>query len=422
MERNMPEDPKTRDILERLGKIMAEVSRGRFGKPEEIFELTKSGVYPDKITELAESFGMMIVKVEAREFQLQEMIGKLKMANRELNAAQKRLSRENSYLKKNLRKKFLPGRIIGKSHQVSTILDKIDKIAEAPVNVLITGETGTGKELFAKAIHYHSGREEKPFIALNCAALPENLIESELFGIEKGVATGVEKRIGRIEQADGGTLFLDEIGDMPLLTQAKILRVLEEKEVERVGGRRTIPVDIKVVAATNKDLKQEIKNKTFREDLFYRLNGVHLKIPPLRERKDDILLLVNAFMESFSRNMNTPVLKMENGFMEALKQYTWPGNVRELENEIERAMALACTDRLSKEDLSESVRNATRNTDDTVYLNGSVENLKEMEKRTIRRVLEEVNDNKTEASRRLGLSREGLRKKMNRYRMNEYSA
>jgi len=408
---------KEGQLLEYLLKVIKQVSRGRYGKPDEIFELTKTKVYPSAITELAESFGMMIVKVEAREFQLQQTIDKLKKVNKELKNAKKGLTLENTQLKQDLRKKFSPTRIIGQSPGIRGILSIIEKIADTKVNVLITGETGTGKELFAKAIHYQSKRNHRPFIALNCSALPDNLIESELFGIEKGVATGVEKRIGRIHQADGGTLFLDEIGDMPFVTQAKILRVLEEHEIERVGGRTTIPVDIRIIAATNKDLKKGIKENRFREDLFYRLNVVNFHILPLRDRKDDIPLLLNSFLKLYSKNLGRSPIKFDSNVIKHLKCYPWPGNVRELENEVERAVALAYSDIITMEDLSEDICNYKIKRP-TKGISGQGD-LKEMEIMTIQKVLGEVKGNKTEAARRLGLSREGLRKKLNRYRISK---
>jgi len=404
---------KTNSLLEHLMKLTQQVSRGRYGRPEGIFELTKTGTYPERIVELAESFGMMIVKVEAREFQLQQTIEDLKKANSELDAARKQLAHENVNLRHNLRQKFSPGRIIGRSPKIRDILEKIEKVADTPIHILITGETGTGKELFAKAIHYHSSRNAKPFVALNCSALPESLIESELFGIEKGVATGVEKRIGKIEQADGGTLFLDEIGDMSLASQAKILRVLQEHELERLGGRENIPVDIKIIAATNKDLRQEIKDKTFREDLFFRLNVLHLDVPPLKERKDDIPLLLMAFCESYARNLNRFPMKIDPDVMENLRHYPWPGNVRELENEIERAVALTCSDTITMEDFSEQVLGHFSR--ESFKAIPAIDNLREMEIATIKKVMSDVKGNKTEAARRLGLSREGLRKKLKRY-------
>jgi transcriptional regulator with PAS, ATPase and Fis domain len=368
------------------------------------------------IVELAESFGMMIVKLETREFRLQQSIEELEGVNRELQLARQTLASENRHLKHHLRQKFSAKNILGKSRQIQEILTKIEKIADTPVNVLITGETGTGKELVAKAIHYNSSRADRFFVALNCSALPETLLESELFGIEKGVATGVERRIGRIEQADGGTLFLDEIGDMPLTSQAKILRVLEEREVERIGWRKAVPVDVRIVAATNKMLKGEIRKGSFREDLFYRLNVVHIHIPPLRERTEDIPVLLTALLESCSRRLGRGPMRFTPEAVECLKQHSWPGNVRELENEVERGIALTCSDTISVDDLSEEVRDHIRQKQtDVAAFHVSTYNLKEIELEVIRRAMSEVQGNKSEAARKLGLSREGLRKILARH-------
>ncbi|MBF0498221.1 MAG: sigma-54-dependent Fis family transcriptional regulator [Deltaproteobacteria bacterium] len=405
--------PDADRLLNKLIDLTDQVANGCYDVAGEIFELTKAGVYPERIVKLAEAFGMMVVRLEAREYQLQERVENLIKKHQEVNQVTEKLSYENNYLKNKLRQKFSPKRIVGQSPQVLDLLETIDKIADTPVNVLILGETGTGKELFAKAIHYQSYRNDKPFVALNCSALPEHLVESELFGIEKGVATGVDRRTGKIEQADGGTLFLDEMGDMPLSVQAKLLRVLEEREFERVGGRKTIHVDIRVIAATNRDLKKALEQNTFREDLFYRLNVVRLNVPPVRERSDDVPLLLNAFLEYWSKNLNCGAMKFDPDLLRLLKEYPWPGNVRELENEVERAVALAVSETIELEDLSEDIRN---------YFRIRVEKKNDLtpatettEPRLIKSMLAATKGNKSEAARRLGLSREGLRKKMIRY-------
>ncbi len=400
------------DLLNSLIKLSREVSHGRYGNPEQIFELTKTGTYPKPITDLAESFGMMIVKVEAREFHLQETIEKLKKSNKELQSAQKKLSRENSMLKDDLRKKFSRNSIKGQSKVIKEILSLVDRLADTSVNILITGETGTGKELIAKAFHYQSSRNRGPFVALNCSALPEKLIESELFGIEKGVATGVERRIGKIEQAHGGTLFLDEIGDMPLSTQTKMLRVLQDFEIERIGGRKTIPVDLRIIAATNKDLKGAIADKSFREDLYYRLNVANINLPPLRDRKEDIPLLLKTFLTTYATKYNRTTLSFSTSVIKDLKEYPWPGNVRELENEVERAVALALSDTISHDDFSEDLQEWFGNRADRT---DAPDSLKDIEIRKIQDVLKDTKGNKSEAARRLGLSREGFRKKLQRY-------
>lgn len=398
-------------LLKYLVDLCKDVSKGRYAKKGEIFELTKTGIYPELITKLAESFGMMMVKVETREFRLEQIIDDLKKTQAELSTAREMLSHENNNLKQNLRKKFSPARILGTSRQIREILEKVERIAGTPVNVLITGETGTGKELIAKAIHYNSDRSEKPFVALNCSAIPETIFESEIFGIERGVATGVEKRMGKVEQASGGTIFLDEIGDMPKSSQSKILRVIEERELERVGGRKAIPVDIRIIAATNQDLKKEVKKRNFREDLFYRLNVINLHMPPLRERKDDIPLLLNSFMEEYSRKLGKKKMHFSPEVTEHLKEYPWPGNVRELENEVERAVVLAYSGTIAINDLSGGLRNFIKG-------ESTAENqlhVKESEKRLIKKALAESGGNKTEAAKKLGVSREGLRKKIKRY-------
>lgn len=332
--------------------------------------------------------------------------------NTELLAAREMLSRENTNLKHNLRGRFSPTRILGSSRLMREVVDKIDKLADTPVNVLITGETGTGKELIAKAIHYNSGRSGKTFVAINCSAIPETIFESEMFGIEKGVATGVDRRIGKIEQADSGTLFLDEIGDMPLSCQAKILRVIEERRVDRVGGREPIPIDIRIIAATNRDLKQEIERGNFREDLYYRLNVVNIHIPPLRDRKEDIPLLLNYFLEQCTAKFGRPKMRFSPEVVEVLKGYNWPGNVRELENEVERAMALAVSDTILPDDLSSEILRSRGNNGEQRTSSGTVV---DAEKALIERTLAETGWNKSRASQILGISREGLRKKMNRY-------
>jgi len=399
---------KTEELLKYLLELCNLISSGRYAKANELFELTKTGSYPETISDLAEAFGMMMVQVEAREFHLSGIIENLRAAQADLSRAKEILARENIVLKKGLRERFSPSRILGASRQMKQIMEQVEKIADLPINVMITGETGTGKELIAKAIHYNSGRSHKPFVAVNCSAIPESIYESEIFGIEKGVATGVEKRIGRIESADGGTLFLDEIGELAPSCQAKILRVIEEREFERVGGRKTIPVDVRIVAATNRDLKEELEKKRFRKDLLYRLNVVHLNIPPLRERRGDVTVLLKSFLENFSREMGKGPLRFSPEALAALIDYEWPGNVRELRNEVERAVALAYGDVISKEDLSEEVRNAGAGTP----AKGAGLTLRESERTAVERALQESQGNKSKAARILGMSREGLRKKM----------
>ncbi|AAS94360.1 sigma-54 interaction domain-containing protein [Nitratidesulfovibrio vulgaris] len=311
-----------------------------------------AGTVPERYTRLAEAFGMMLVKVEAREFQQAQLIAELRDRNEELEEARRLLTERNQRLAHTLQDSFQPRRLIGQCAAMRAVTDMALSIARRPINTLLLGPTGAGKEVVAKLIHYSSPRREGPFIAVNCTAIPEALFESEMFGIERGVATGVSARKGLVEEADGGTLFLDELADMPLPHQAKLLRVLEGREVVRVGSSRAIPVDIKVVAATNADLAQAVREGRFREDLYYRINVAEVHLPPLCERGDDILLLAQHFLERHCAQMGRPRLTISFGARDLLRRYAWPGNVRELNNEMERAAALTIGDRVEVGDLS----------------------------------------------------------------------
>lgn len=277
----------------------------------------------------------------------------------EMARRREQLMQENAQLWREVEGKFSAQNILGNSAKIQSVMKMIKQISDTSVNVLITGESGTGKELVAKAIHYNSPRTRRPFVALNCAALPESLVESELFGIERGVATGVERRIGKFETAHGGTLFLDEIGDLCLTAQSKILRVLQERVIERVGGRKAVPVDVRILAATNKDLEEEIKKGSFREDLYYRLKVIHIRMPPLREIREDIPLLANHFLANSCREMNRKPANLASQALSSLTNYPWPGNVRELENEIKRLVVMVRRKTLDEEDLSEAIRSAS---------------------------------------------------------------
>src|SRR3989454_1768430 len=273
----------------------------------------------------------------------------------ELERRRQELLELNLHLRREVEERFASKNIVGTSSKIQEVRSIIDRTAESAVSVLVTGENGTGKELSARAIHYQSQRRSKPFVAVNCAALPESLVESELFGIEKGVATGVERRIGRIESANGGTLFLDEIGDLSMTAQAKLLRVLQEREVEWVGGGRPVPVGVRLIAATDKDLQEEIKQNRFRQDLFFRLNVIHIRMPALREIRSDIPLLATHFLRKYAKEVGREIHGFSQDALKTLATYHWPGNVRELENEVKRAVVLATGREIQVKDLSESV-------------------------------------------------------------------
>ena len=340
-----------------------------------------------------------------------ERADKLQEKNKELADVKEIITNENINLKQNLRQKFSPKKILGISEHVKNLLDKIDKIADISSNVLITGESGTGKELAAKAIHYSSARAEKPFVVINCSAIPESIFESELFGIEKGIATGVDKRRGRVLDAAQGTLFLDEIGDMPLSGQAKVLRMIQDREVVPVGGSKAVPFDVRIIAATNKDLKKEIAGGNFRRDLFYRLNVINLNMPPLRDRIEDIAVLANYFLKNNAVKLERTNIKFTADALEALTNYDWPGNIRELENEIERAVALNISGRIALGDLSGNIRKYSPFSDKADE-DEQAASIEENEAILIRKALEKCRWNKSAAAKMLGITREGLRKKM----------
>ena len=328
-----------------------------------------------------------------------------------------KLLEENTQLWREVEGKFATQHILGTSEKIQKVVRLLEQISDSEVSVLIEGESGTGKELVAKAIHHGSSRARRPLVTVNCAALPETLLESELFGIEKGVATGVERRIGKFEVADGGTLFLDEIGDLSLVAQAKILRTLQENMVERVGGRKWIPVDVRILAATNKDLEEEIKNHNFREDLYYRLKVIHVKTPPLREIRVDIPLLANHFLSLYCKEMGKGEKEFSPGAMESLANYQWPGNVRELENEMKRLVVSIRKKVLDREHLSDNIRKSVRIDRKASHSLKEVvaETVEELEKEMILEALEACQNNQLRAAGRLGLSRQGLFKKIKRY-------
>jgi two-component system response regulator AtoC len=268
-----------------------------------------------------------------------------------------RLLSENLYLKKQLREKFGFENIIGNSPAMQNVFRLMHRIIKTDSTVLIMGESGTGKEIVSKSIHFNSSRQDKPFVAVHCGAIPENLLESELFGHAKGAFTGaVREKIGKFESANHGTIFLDEIGTMPLHLQVKLLRVLQEQEIERVGSNSTVKLDVRVIAASNLSLEDEVKNGRFREDLFYRLNVIPLIVPPLRERREDIVPLARFFLAKYSREMKRPAMTISKQAIEAMELYAWPGNVRELENTMERLVALTESDSITIADLPDNIR------------------------------------------------------------------
>ncbi|TCW17939.1 two-component system response regulator AtoC [Raoultella sp. BIGb0138] len=312
------------------------------------------------------------------------------------------------------------GHILTNSPAMMDICKDTAKIALSQASVLVSGESGTGKELIARAIHYNSRRSNGPFIKINCAALPESLLESELFGHEKGAFTGAQTlRQGLFERAHRGTLLLDEIGEMPPILQAKLLRILQEREFERIGGHQTIKVDIRIIAATNRDLQAMVKEGHFREDLFYRLNVIHLMLPPLRERREDIALLANHFLQKFSSENQRDIIEIDPAALSLLATWPWPGNIRELSNVIERAVVMSTGAVIFAEDLPAQFRHPISTTTEMKPAQAGERNLKEEikreEKRIILEVLEQQEGNRTRTALMLGISRRALMYKLQEY-------
>lgn len=331
----------------------------------------------------------------------------------ELRESAEKLKQENADLKKRVGRAAGEPTLIGSAAPIRDLLETVERIHNVQFDVLITGESGTGKELLARAIHDRSSRAAGPFVAINCAALPETLLEAELFGVDKGVATGVDRRAGHFENADGGTLFLDEIGDLTLSAQAKILRVLQERRVRRLGGGDEIPVDVRVVAATHAPLEERIKEHRFREDLFYRLNVIRLQTPALRKIPNDIDLLAKHFLRLACRQIGRDSVDLAEETLGVLRAYSWPGNVRQLRNEMQRVAIEARGDRAEPQDLSDEVRAGA---DEPVVAAGDRfdSKLAAYERRLIAEALAAQGGNQVETAKALGISRSGLLKKMKR--------
>ncbi len=362
----------------------------------------------DEDGEVVYGFGMVIFDDLKK---LQEVLEKNKLLEGKLHIYQEEL--------KNMRgAKYSWQSIIGNSVVMQVVKGMAAKAAKTDSNVLINGESGTGKELFAHAIHNDSKRFDGPFIKINCAAIPKDLLESELFGYEEGAFTGAKKqgKIGKFELANGGTIFLDEIGDMPLDMQVKILRVLQEKEVERIGGNKTIPIDCRIIAATNRDLETRIKEGEFREDLYYRLNVINVEVPPLRSRKEDIEILTLKLMEKLSNSLGKYVSNITVDALDCLKAYNWPGNIRELENVVERAINMTEGETIEIQHLPPFIiAHKPNETTEVTILTSLRHAVEEVEKATILKCLNAVNYNKLKAAKILGISRTSLYEKIEKF-------
>ena len=435
-ETNVKQEPLSEQaFLDTLINLCDDLAWGRPASEDRLFALTKEGAGPKNYVRLAEAFGMMLVKVESREYHRSQLIADLKTRNAELEEAHRLLAERNTHLMRTIQENYQTKKIVGQCEAMRKVIQLALTIARRPINTLILGPTGAGKEVIAKEIHFNSPRREGPFVAVNCTAIPDSLFESEMFGIEKGIATGVNARKGLIEEASGGTLFLDELADMTLPNQAKLLRVLEEREVLRVGSSKPVSVDIKLIAATNANLEEAVRKGNFREDLYYRINVAEIRVPPLRDRGDDILLLAQLFLERHCAYMGRPRLSLSPAVCRQLLQYGWPGNVRELNNEMERAASLTIGNRVELSDLStrivpDEVRCHLLETEPLISRDGADTpreetptaqnyNLQEMERKLILDVLNKTGGNKSKAAELLGITREGLRKKLLRMGIND---
>ncbi len=340
---------------------------------------------------------------------------------------QRELQKEVKRLRREMTARYSFDQIIGKNEKMRAVFDLIAEVAETDATVLIRGETGTGKELIARALHFNSPRKDQEFVRVNCAALSETLLESELFGHEKGAFTGaIKTRIGRFEQADGGTIFFDEVGDIPLTTQSKLLRVLQEREFERVGGNKTRRVDVRIISATNKDLDQAVSAGGFRPDLFYRLNVIPIELPPLRERLDDIPLLAFHFLEIYAARFNKNVHDFAADAIAALMSHNWPGNVRQLENVMERAVIMEKSEKISQQTILRCIQpKHTANyqyfvNEDIPLITLKQQLIEKFEKEYISRVLRKHRGNITAAAQSAGLHYKNFCEKMKKYQLSKW--
>ncbi len=390
----------------------------------ETFARIKKSV-PDMVVILITAFGSKNLAIEAMEQGIFDYFNKpLEIA--ELRVVIRRglerafMQKEVCQLRSQLEADCGFDRILGSSKAIRDVIDRINKVAASDVSVLIRGESGTGKELVAQALYAHSQRNKGPFIKVNCAAVPQELMEAEFFGYEKGAFTGAHRqKRGKFELADGGTLFLDEIGDMPLVTQMKILRVIQESELERVGGEVSIPVEFRLITATHRDLEKAVAQGEFREDLFYRLNVVSITLPPLRERKEDIPILVKHFVDVYNEKFKKNLKGFSSKAMESLLQYSWSGNVRELENVIQRCIVLSCGKIMENKELFD-IYPLVGGSAQEVPASSSLQNkldvlVSDAEEALILQALNEENWKRQETADRLGISRKSLHNKMKKY-------
>ena len=413
-------DPKSDELLRRFDSVKVDGATSFLCVPLRIKERLAGSLYLDNrrpghlFSEDDLDFLVALGNVAAPAIENARLV-------EELRRAKELLDEENVELRREVGQRYQFENFVGSTPEMEELFTLVGKVARSRANILIRGESGTGKELVAKTIHYNSDRSEGPFVKLNCAALPESLVESELFGVERGTATGVDKRIGKFEQANHGTLFLDEVGDMPLTTQAKVLRVIQEKEFERVGGRQSISVDVRVVSATNKDLEEAIKSGEFRADLYYRLNVVPVLMPPLRKRRGDIPGLVKFFLDQAVASEGKHITGLTRDAWDVVQNHSWPGNVRELQNAIAQAVVMCDGEKITAAHLPSEIRQGAAGAggEGTIAVPtgaGSLERVLEAaEEAAIKAMLARAAGNKSRAADELGISRVTLYNKLKKY-------
>ena len=420
------------NIFTSLINICGLVAAGDYESAKVALELHPGAGADDSGKAVLKAFSLMLLGVESREYELKRILERRSQAQRILKQYKEKLALDNRKLRAKLRKHNEDMRPVALDPIMQPLMHQAQRTAKTNVNLLISGETGSGKGMLARYIHGLSSRAGKPFIAVNCSAIPANLLESELFGIEAGVASGVQKRMGRFEQAIGGTIYLEEICDLPLSSQPKILNIIETGTLERVGGRRSIPVDVRIIAASHRNIERLVEQGAFRSDLFHSLNAIRLHVPPLRERKQDILILVRLILAQIAEKAPFAVTDITPEALDRLINHDWPGNIGELSNELERAALLAEESSIVPDNLSPVLGGAPlfsqplgENELETIMREGNILqlmhngslpsnilSLENAETIHIRNVIELVSGNKTRAAKLLNISREGLRIKL----------
>ncbi len=428
------------DLQLRLTEICRQIAQGEYEEAKSVLDLPPCDNPNAPIAVLVEAISMMLLRIEAREFELSKSLRKVEKSREDLKQHKKRLTHENVRLRKELFRKSAIEQPIGKTPEMQEVIRQAGRVAQVSSTVLLCGETGTGKSLFAQYIHEMSDRVESPFVAINCSSLPPAMIDSELFGVDYENSFEENSRIGRFEQAEGGTIFLEEIGTLPLESQIKLLNFLETGKIKKVGSDNFVPINVRIIAATSENLEQNVKNKTFREDLYYRLNVISMHLPPLRERRSDIPLLVTHIIKT--KNSDNPRLPSNINIeaLDILVRYNWPGNVRELENTMERAMLFAKGRRLILADLPSEIINIVNRTHlpllpvvpkpnrenvsgkdpftgknvRKLIEDAGLPTLEDVENMFIITILTHFRGNKSVAARTLGISREGLRMRIDK--------